>query len=202
MVVGADATPAGWVCVALDGDRLEVRVVGPDAAQIVAAWPEAAVVGIDIPIGLPAAGARRRADLAARRFVGPRSSSVWLTPPREVLESEWSAGLGVSLQAHGMRKRIFAVERAADARFREVHPEVVFAFLNGRRPLASKRTWEGLQVRLALLDGVGIRPPPLRVPADDLFDAAAVAWTARRIAAGEALTLPEDPSPGEPVIWY
>ena len=202
MVVGADATPAGWVTVTLDGERLEARVTGPDPAEIASAWPGAAVIGIDIPIGLPPAGERRRADLEARSFVGPRWNSVWLTPPRAVLEREWSAGLGVSLQAHGMRKRIFGVERAGDARFREVHPEVVFAFLNGRRPLASKRTWEGLQLRIALLEGVGIRLPPLRVPADDLFDAAAVAWAARRIAAGEALTLPDDPAPGEPVIWY
>lgn len=202
MVVGADATPAGWVCVVLDGERLDAAVVGPDPALIAATWPAAAVLGIDIPIGLPPDGERRRADLEARSFVGGRSSSVWLTPPRAVLVADWAPGLGVSLQAHGMRRRIFGVESTGDVRFHEVHPEVTFAHLNGRRPLASKRTWEGLQARLALLGGVGIEPPPLRVPADDLFDAAAVAWSAARVARGEARTLPADPGPGEPVIWY
>jgi predicted RNase H-like nuclease len=35
------------------------------------------------------------------------------------------------------------------------------------------------------------------VVADDVVDAAAVAWTARRIATGAARTLPEVPEPGD-----
>ena len=201
MVVGADATPAGWVCAALSGLVVEVRVLGHDPALIAKEWPEAGVIGVDIPIGLPDAG-RRRADDAARGFVGARRSSVWPTPTRAVLEAEWSPALHVSIQAHGMRKRIFAVERSGDQRFREVHPEVTFAFLNGREPLEPKRTWAGLRQRLTLLAGAGLEPPPVRAPADDVFDAVAVAWTAARIARGEAQTLPADPAPGEPVIWY
>jgi len=201
IVAGVDATPAGWVCARWDGQTLEIRVVGHDPVAVLAAWPDAVVVGVDIPIGLPQQG-RRRADEAARTFVGARASSVWPTPTRAVLEADWSPGLHVSLQAHGMRKRIFAVERANDGRFHEVHPEVTFAFLNGRGPLESKRTWEGLQQRLAMLEAVGLRPPATRAPADDVFDATAVAWSAARIARGEALTLPADPAAGEPVIWY
>src|SRR5206468_1411244 len=47
---------------------------------------EAQVIGVDIPIGLPESGARP-ADVAARRFVGPRASSVFTTPQRAVLEA-------------------------------------------------------------------------------------------------------------------
>lgn len=201
IVVGADATPAGWVSAALGPDGLEVRIVGHDPGLIAAAWPDAAVLGIDIPIGLPDAG-RRRADEAARLFVGARRNSVWATPTRAVLEAEWSPGLGVSIQAHGMRTRIFGVERSGDPRFKEVHPEVTFAFLNDRRPLEPKRTWAGMRQRLALLTRVGLEPPPAPAPADDVFDAVAVAWSAARIARGEAKTLPADPAAGEPVIWY
>lgn len=39
------------------------------------------------------------------------------------------------------------------------------------------------------------------VPVDDLLDACAIAWSADRRGRGEALTLPADPAPGEPVIW-
>jgi predicted RNase H-like nuclease len=48
--------------------------------------PDASVVGVDIPIGFPVSGARE-ADALARRFVRPRHSSVFSTPPRSVLEA-------------------------------------------------------------------------------------------------------------------
>lgn len=41
-----------------------------------------------------------------------------------------------------------------------------------------------------------------RIPADDLYDAAAAAWSALRIQRDKARCLPEDPRPGEPTIWY
>ncbi len=203
IAVGADASPRGWACVVLrDGVFAEADEL-PDVAALLQRWPEAAAFGIDIPIGLPRGGARR-ADLAARSFVGRRWASVWLTPTRAVLEGAWAPGLGVSRQAHGMRRRIFEVERAGAARLHEVHPEVTFAFLATGDALASKRTWHGLQQRLALLSGQGITLPalPLEVAPDDLVDAAAVAWSAGRIARGAAATLPADPAAGEPVIWY
>nr|WP_231640215.1 DUF429 domain-containing protein [Micromonospora sp. NRRL B-16802] len=40
-----------------------------------------AVIGIDIPIGLPDTG-RRQADVLAYKLVGPRRSSVFMTPVR------------------------------------------------------------------------------------------------------------------------
>jgi predicted RNase H-like nuclease len=200
IAVGADATPRGWLCVATAEGGLEAAVLPPDPAAILDRWPAAEVVAIDIPVGL--GGEPRRADLSAREFVGARWASVWLTPSRAVLASEWSPELHVSLQAHGMRRRIFAVEALADRRFHEVHPEVTFAHLSRRRPLAPKRTWAGLLQRLELLEAAGFRPPPALAPADDVLDAAAAAWTGARIARGEASTLPSDPAPGEPVIWY
>jgi predicted RNase H-like nuclease len=203
VVVGADASPHGWACVALlDGAFFEAQEV-PDVGTMLLRWPEAEAFGIDIPIGLPLAGPRR-ADLAARRFVTKRWASVWLTPRRELLETEWAPGLGISKQAHGMRHRIKQVEAAGDHRLCEVHPEVTFAHLGGSVTICPKRTWQGLQQRLDLLRDNGISLPslPMLVAPDDLVDAAAVAWTAVRIARGVAVTLPDDPEPGEPVIRY
>ncbi|HEX6487341.1 MAG TPA: DUF429 domain-containing protein [Candidatus Dormibacteraeota bacterium] len=200
IAAGADATPRGWACVALTENGALARLVPPEPEAILRAWPDAVIIGVDIPIGLAQAG-HRRADLEARKFVGARAASVWLTPTRAELEAE-SRGPHLSLQAYGMRRRIFEVERADDGRFREVHPEVTFAFLNERKPLAPKRTLAGITQRLALLEHAGISPPPLTVPADDLLDAVAVAWSARRIARSEHATLPGDPALGEPVISY
>jgi predicted RNase H-like nuclease len=40
------------------------------------------------------------------------------------------------------------------------------------------------------------------LPGVDILDAAAVAWTAQRIAERRAHTIPADPDAGEPTITY
>lgn len=89
---------------------------------------------------------------------------------------------------------------------REVHPEVSFAVLSGDEPMASsKRTWNRMQERLAALATAGVRLPDRLRPAgsvagvDDVLDAAVVAWTARRIARGEAISFPSRPE--DAAIW-
>ena len=78
----------------------------------------------------------------------------------------------------------------------EVHPEVSFAEMGGRPVAWSKRTWRGQHERRRLLAAHGLAVPdelgPLGEvsPADDILDAAAVAWTALRVARGQAFSLP------------
>src|SRR4051794_33751960 len=155
-----------------------------------------------MPIHLPEAEPRP-SELAARAFLGARRSSVFLTYPRPVLESETYAEAlavarslgwpGISQQSYGLRRRIFEVVAAADARLIEVHPEVSFRELAGRG-LASKHRPEGLEERRALL------PPPAAAPPE--LDAAVVAGTALRYAREEALPLPADAAgPGADAIW-
>jgi predicted RNase H-like nuclease len=175
------------------------------------ALTEAGVIGVDIPIGLPVEG-QRRADLEARRFVGGRRSSVFFAPVRAAFEEESYAAAraryrGISAQAWALKHAILEVEEhAADPRVVEVHPEVSFRALKGGALPYRKRSWNGQQHRLRLLRAAGIELPPILdaglAPADDLIDAAVVAWSAGRIAAGQAKTLPEDPRPGEPVMSY
>ncbi|HLQ62019.1 MAG TPA: DUF429 domain-containing protein [Candidatus Acidoferrales bacterium] len=205
-VVGCDACPQGWVAVELNESRFARAVVQAEFEAVLAAFPRAEAVGVDIPIGLPESG-WRPADLEARRFIGRRWPSVFRTPTRALLETPWSPGLGISLQAHGMGRRIFEVERVADGRVREVHPEVSFRELAGAPLAHSKRTWNGQQERLRLLGRAGVRPPPRlegagQMPADDLIDAAVVAWSAQRIALGQALSFPaRAPARARCVIW-
>ena len=175
------------------------------------ALAEARVIGVDIPIGLPAEG-QRRADLEARRFVGGRRSSAFFAPARGAFEEESYAAAraryrGISAQAWALKRAILEVEAyATDPRVFEVHPEVSFRALNDAELPFRKRSWNGQQHRLGLLRAAGIELPASLdaglAPADDLIDAAVVAWSAGRIAVGEAKTLPGRPRPAEAVINY
>jgi predicted RNase H-like nuclease len=209
LVTGIDGCKSGWVAVTLAPSGVSVAV-----AATLTALPLGAVTGIDMPLGLLAAG-WRTADLLARRVLGRRGSCVFAIPPRPVWEQPAYAnanqscreltGRGMSIQAWGLRGKLLeadAFRRAAvpplyeAPPLYEVHPELSFAALAGGTPLAdSKHTRAGLAIRRALLAQAGIVVPP-RVPGaaeDDLLDAAAVAWSARRVAAGAAVTL-SDPA--------
>ena len=167
--IGVDGAKGGWVAVELregvDAAFARARAFRT-FAELVAAYPEAAVIAVDIPIGQRDPAARAAGDAAARAMVGPRRSSVFPTPARAVL-----AGGGLR---------------------------------------HSKKTPEGYEQRRALLASQGIvirddlRLP--RVGRDDMLDAAAAAWSARRIAAGTTFALRGDGRQGEveriPAIWY
>lgn len=213
--VGVDGCPDGWVAVELGDGRFSRAVFRPSFGAILAIFPEASAVGVDIPIGLPESG-QRAADLAARAFVGARHSSVFSTPTRTLLETEWRPRLGITRQSHGLGQRIFEVEKAIADSLKpdwiyEVHPEVCFAAMKGTPLAVPKRSWNGQQVRRRLLQDNGIDIPDELssigiVPAHDLLDAAAAAWTAARIATGKAMTLPRTPPTDDTgravAIWY
>jgi predicted RNase H-like nuclease len=185
---------------------------------LVGHFPEAEVIAIDMPIGLP--DTVRDCDLAARAFVGPRRSSVFMTPPADVLYADSYAeanrisrekyGNGISRQAYGLAANVRVVNDLAeqDPRLIEVHPEVSFRALLGKELAFSKSTWNGQAIRRRALADAGIRLPELleeagSVPPADVLDAAVAAWTARRYASGEARSLPPDPGPTwRPAIWF
>ncbi len=214
-----DASRGGWVAVAVTHDETPAVSFHRTLAEVVAAYPEATCIGVDIPIGLPAAEPRP-ADRAAQAFVGARRSSVFLTPPRACLTApnqgeatrigrELGFG-GVSAQAFAMRHRVFdaAPVAATDERVHEVHPEVSFCELNGAPLPWAKKTWAGFWLRHRLLLAAGIEIPitargAAASPADDVLDAAVAAWSARRIASAQARWLPADALPDRtPRIWY
>ncbi|MDQ0511505.1 DUF429 domain-containing protein [Ancylobacter amanitiformis] len=108
---------------------------------------------------------------------------------------------------------------ALQPRVFECHPEVSFRMMNGETPLALPKKVKnaphkpGLLLRRALLERAGFPPGPLApftaraisVGEDDLLDACAAAWTAGRIARGEAISFPSPPerdAHGLPIaIW-
>jgi predicted RNase H-like nuclease len=219
-VTGVDACRRGWVAVSLDvprsgvaeADGLRVEAIRVDqslADALEAGAPEgdgAGVVGIDMPLGLLESG-WREADLAARGLLGPRRSSVFAIPPRAVwAETSYQAanqrcreltGHGFSIQAWGLRAKLLEADRyrgACGHPLYEVHPELAFGAMAGAPLAHSKHTAAGRDLRRVLLAQAGILLPRApRVPVTDALDAAAVAWSAWRIATGRAVTLPDWP---------
>jgi predicted RNase H-like nuclease len=216
--VGADGFRGRWLAVVLDDKGLDRLFVAEDAADVLAAVPDAAAVAFDIPIGLPESGLRG-VDAEARRLLARRGSSVFATFPRRVIESPtYEAALaaarelglpGISRQSYGLRAKILELDAVArdDERVLEAHPELCFYELAGGRACEfPKKSWNGLAERLALLTRAGILlgetfPAIGTAPADDVVDAAAAASTARRYARGEALALPPDHPQRLGTIW-
>jgi predicted RNase H-like nuclease len=209
LTIGVDAARGGWIAVALVDGRFDDAVLERRFPALLERFGDADMFGVDVPIGLPEPGARRRADVEARAIVGGRASSVFFTPSREALEAPTygdarAIAPSTSAQGWALRTAILDVARIDDRRVREVHPEVSFAVLSGAPLAFAKRTWNGQNERLALLRRAGITIPKRLdaglVPVDDVLDAAIAAWTASRIARGEHVTVPPDPAPGEAVI--
>jgi len=213
-VVGVDGYPHGWVSVRTVDGRFEGAALFPDLARLLAAFSGAAVVAVDIPIGLPVLGEPRAADLAARLFLGSKRNSVFRTFAREVLEGEPYAeanrravaltGGGMSQQSYALRRKILEADLLAgeNPRMKEVHPEVSFAALAGEPLTASKKSWSGMTLRRRLLEHAGLALPDDLGAAgtaapDDVLDAAVAAWSAYRIATSAAQTLPENPPTDE-----
>jgi predicted RNase H-like nuclease len=222
VVAGIDGYRRGWVAIVLEGGRFQTALAMPRLATLVAMLGKASSIGVDIPIGLPERGPRP-ADIEARRFVGPRRSSVFPTLPRAVWEAPDLAaarqlyrelsGRSVSAQTFALRDKVLEADALArsDPRIREAHPEVSFRAIAGQPLTASKSSWTGISLRRGFLLGVGIELPDELGEAgaagiDDILDAAAVAWTADRIATGEAESFPARPVPGPDgipaAIWY
>ncbi len=190
------------------------------------------VVGFDMAVGLPGTE-RRTADVAARELLGARRASLFWTPPLCTLgatdhaeanrRSRQQTERGISAQSFNLMPKIRELRTAlapedfapaARPRAVEVHPESSFVRLGGAPMVSSKHKLAGLEERFAVLAGVfgniaeaalpASLPGPSEPGLDDLLDAAAAAWTARRIVAGEAecLGAGEHDETGYPMhIW-
>lgn len=202
-VLGVDGCPGGWVAARVEDGALTWHV--GDAASLLAL--DAHVVGIDIPIGLPAGADRRAADVAARQALGPARSSVFFAPPRVVLAAtsqpeasrlaRAAGSVGVSIQMFHLLAKVAEVDdllradRRLAQRVVEVHPELSLQRLGAGAALPPKRTAAGRQARLAVLSRwLPALALPARLPGrarpDDCLDAVAAAWSAARWRSGEA----------------
>ncbi len=183
-LAGVDGCRNGWVVATATGAR-----VVPGFAELLA--ERFALALIDIPIGLLAGP--RQCDREARRLLGPRRSSVFPAPPCGLLKARQYAGQ-CSIQLWNILPKIREVDEGITARLqrrvREAHPECSFALLNGAPLRFSKKTAAGEAERRLLLrphfGEIAHLPGAAR---DDVLDAYALLWSARRAAAGEARVL-------------
>ena len=212
-VLGVDACRRGWIAVAIEGAVTGAYFAEDIAALVARAQADGpvAVVAVDMPIGLADRGFRQ-ADVLARAEIGPLWASVFMTPAREALLAADHAaasavnrrltGHGISIQAFALKPKLLEVERwarATAAGVVEIHPEVCFARLAGGPLTARKSSWAGAEQRRALLAGAGIRlagdlgPAGALAGVDDVLDAGAAAWAARRVLSGAARPIPDPP---------
>lgn len=213
-VLGADACRSGWVGVCLSSKAPTAwfgTAIAGLVAQVTNEGPLDAVA-IDIPIGLPTDDVRA-ADAAARRMLGRRGAAVFTTLVRQAYEADdytaasaaqlAATGQSATRQAYGLRAKILDVDEwlstpaGQGLRVVECHPEISFMAMNDGSPVAAgKKTWSGVMRRMELLTRQGIdldgdlgRAGREGAP-DDVLDAAAAAWTARRFAVGMASVVP------------
>jgi len=201
-VLGVDGCRGGWLAAELSDDDQVAWTWTADIAELLRQPVD--VVAIDIPIGLPEAGTRA-CDVQARVALGRRGVTVFPAPVRPVLDCTTYAearavlaaagGRSMSAQAFGIVAAVRQVDvhisRNDEARVVEAHPELAFALMGGT-PLPGKRTAEGMAMRSQLIGAwladttAVINEAPSRARPDDVLDALACAWAARRWRAGTA----------------
>jgi predicted RNase H-like nuclease len=221
--VGVDGCRGGWIAVTLCAGHAPVVSVHASFRAILETAGERAIISVDMPIGLPdfVGAGGRGPERIVRRFLGERQSSVFSIPSRAAVSARSYADAcsialatsdpprKVSKQAFFLFPKILEIDALMtpelQARVREVHPEVAFWRLNGKRPMSlpkkigGKVNPAGIGERRALLakacfsDSFLATKPPVGAAIDDFIDACVCAVTSQRIAAGIAAPFPENP---------
>ncbi|MEO8381609.1 MAG: DUF429 domain-containing protein [Acidobacteriota bacterium] len=218
-IAGVDGCKLGWFSIF---EELPSRQLGskifPKIEDLTRHIAQLDFVAIDIPIGLTEGGPRA-CDLAARKMLGgARASSVFPAPIRPALGAETyeaactrsfeAQGTKLSKQSWAIYPKIRELDELLQARPEwcekvfEVHPEVSFCAWNSMAAFVEpKKSSEGAAKRRALIAAhfgenafatVRARYTKRDVGDDDVLDAFASLWTAERIHAGTARSLPGD----------
>lgn len=215
-VAGIDGCRTGWIVVLLRRTQrtwTHQVTLCPKFADILSLAPTPAVIAIDIPIGLldqPQSGGRD-CDRQARQLLGRRASSIFTPPTRPMLKAtryEQVRQQGLSIQSFNILPKIREVDQlmtpALQQRVHEAHPELAFMSLAGVPVQYNKKTLEGREERLRILERVfrdmrqtfenaSMAFKRSEVMMDDLLDAYVLAWTALRISTGQGNRVPDDP---------
>jgi len=221
--LGVDGCPDGWLAVEYSGERFRSADQYGDIEGLWEDHDDAELILIDVPIGLREEdNTPRPCDAEARERLGsPRSSSVFPTPVRGVLEAEsykdarekqeyltdGSLGAqtwGISDKIHELDEFMRTDQSEKEGTVRESHPEVCYWSLNDGQPTEYSKTgapvaafWERNEI-LETVDkeiyGV-IREAGTGLESeatnDDLLDAFVLAITASELT-GDTKTLPQN----------
>ncbi|HXA15467.1 MAG TPA: DUF429 domain-containing protein [Thermoanaerobaculia bacterium] len=217
-IAGVDGCPSGWIAVVEHTENHNITAhVFLTFSDLTNAL-DAAVIAIDIPIGLTDHGPRQ-CDLDARRHLGPkRGTSVFPSPIRGALSASTYAeanAASMAAQKKGIPQQAWAIypkirevddalqtDTALRGRVFEVHPELTFSTWSGAPIIPPKQTPEGHAIRRNLIarhfgplafETARNQIKPRHASNDDIADAFAALWTAQRIVNGDSQTMPVDP---------
>jgi predicted RNase H-like nuclease len=214
-VIGIDGAPGGWIVVTWD--KTASYQLHRNISDVLAL--QADVIAVDMPIGLPKYSGRN-VEPIARQILKGKASSVFSVPARAAIQDDqltYQQACDVNMK-HSVPTKKFSMQsfmifpkiRELDrlitpelqTRVHEVHPEVSFAVMNGMKAVLSKKsTGEGRAKRISLLIAAGFPWDALSGPSylkkfvadNDIVDACACAWSARRIFERRALCIPSQP---------
>jgi predicted RNase H-like nuclease len=215
LVAGVDGCPGGWIAVLWRGPGSKLASVLCRDFSAVLALP-VTVIAVDMPIGIPD-WYGREADRVVRRLIGARRSSVFPTPARPMIaatnyqeacainRTHSDPSRAVSRECFALLPKMREIDSAMTPelqdRIFESNPELAFRTMQGASLANAKRSRAGSEVRKSLLRKQGMKLEALLAGGharrdckeDDLLDAAALAWVARRIRDGESQRFPPDP---------
>jgi predicted RNase H-like nuclease len=225
-IVGIDGCKSGWFSVWENQDESihssifsslnELKNFFKNESQL--------IIGIDMPVVLSEV-IPRQADQLARKLLSKKASSVFTAPTPEMLDqpnyekaslvSKRLFGKSMSLQSWYLFPKIKDVQTMIhheDIQIYEIHPELSFRAMNNEQViLESKKSHEGFAIRNSLLTQhfknfifEEIRRQYARkdVMDNDILDALAVLWSAKRIQANQASYLPQVPEKPNMQIVY
>lgn len=167
-IISLDGCHSGWFYILINSDNHWKSGI---VEKIESLYPEICksnLTLIDIPIGLKSTGQQERlCDLEARKILTKRKSSIFPAPHKSSLNcSSYLEACQVNLQ-HFSRKlsrqswailskirevNDFILAYNLSGKVREMHPEICFWALNGKKEMMyNKKRREGFQERFLLL---------------------------------------------------
>lgn len=226
LIIGIDGCKSGWFSVWENQDKSIHSAVFSNLNELKNFFKNESqlILGIDMPVVLSEV-IPRQADQLARKLLSKKASSVFTAPTPEMLNqpnyekaslvSKRLFGKSMSLQSWYLFPKIKDVQTMIhheDMQIYEIHPELSFRAMNNEQViLESKKTHEGFALRNALLSMhfknfifEDIRNQHARkdVMDNDILDALAVLWSAKRIQSNQASYLPQAPEKPNMQIVY
>lgn len=204
--VGVDGCHYGWFAICLFEQGNFQIAKYPNITELWDANKDAALILIDIPIGLRDSGNEGRiCDIEAHHLIEKRRSSVFPAPCRQAINTDLNKASNANYQRTGKYlsqqsiniipkikqvEELLSTDKIAQSCIKETHPELCFAMLNGREPMNfPKKRKQGFKERRKLLDALYKPSTEIietacdcyyrkDVAKDDILDALAAAITA------------------------
>lgn len=216
---GIDGCRLGWILVTFDEGEEKYQILETEE-QLAAVFQEYDRIFIDMPIGLEEEEYTRECDALLRKELGSDYASSVFTPPiRPALHAPSYVEANMisfdytekklSLQAWNIVPKIILVDKLlrddkslVDKVF-ESHPELLFQKLNGGMIFQKKNLKKGIRHRLELLREeepiaddffreIKEEYRRVEVGEDDIVDAMALAYYAKRSVEKGIKTIPEE----------